>query len=209
MSSTTQIPAAQEFVYVIHAIGTNRIKLGFSTKPKERLAGLQTASPFPLQMLACWPGSRAREDRLHRYMNRFRKVGEWFEAEPFCGLKLWELATKGEVTGSVRVKSQRKKKDGVSRRIELISEITPYSIRLPGGYQKRVVNGAFDIIQDSYIWDDSKQKKVRYRPYVARISAQEVQRLGALCPEDQLAEIQRLIDEFHIRRNVKNEGEAA
>lgn len=107
MSFTTQLPAAQEYVYVIHATGTNRIKLGFSTKPKERLAQLQTGSPFPLQMLACWPGSRARENRLHRYMAQFRQVGEWFEAPPFIGLKLWELVHKGEVTGSVKKKARQ------------------------------------------------------------------------------------------------------
>lgn len=107
MSFTTQLPAAQEYVYVIHATGTNRIKLGFSTKPKERLAQLQTGSPFPLQMLACWPGSRARENRLHRYMAQFRQVGEWFEVPPFIGLKLWELVHKGEVTGSVKKTTYR------------------------------------------------------------------------------------------------------
>ncbi len=105
MSFTTQLPAAQEYVYVIHATGTNRIKLGYTTNPQGRLAALQTASPFPLQMLACWPGSRAREKRLHRYMAQFRQVGEWFEVPPFVGLKLWELVTKGNVTGEVKKSS--------------------------------------------------------------------------------------------------------
>lgn len=107
-----------QFVYVIHAIGTNRIKLGFSRKPKERLAGLQTAAPYPLQMLACWPGSRSHENRLHRYMLQFRKVGEWFEVPPFIGLKLYELITKGEPTAKLKVKHKAAKGDDSLWRME-------------------------------------------------------------------------------------------
>ncbi len=102
MSFITQLPTVQEYVYVIHATGTNRIKLGYTTNPQGRLAALQTASPFPLQMLACWPGSRARENRLHRYMAQFRQTGEWFEVPPFIGQKLWDIVHKGEVTGEIK-----------------------------------------------------------------------------------------------------------
>ena len=49
------------FVYVIRAVGTRRIKIGFTTQPKERLASLQTGSPFPLEMISCRPGDRGDE----------------------------------------------------------------------------------------------------------------------------------------------------
>lgn len=120
MSFNTQLPTVQEYVYVIHAAGTNRIKLGFSTKPQERLAQLQTASPFPLQMLACWPGSIERERRLHRYLAEFRQVGEWFEVPPFCGLKIYEIVTKGQVTGSVKKTMHR----AVSERVQFTNRDT-------------------------------------------------------------------------------------
>lgn len=91
------------YVYVIHAIGTNRIKIGHTTDLKGRLRGLQTAAPYPLQMLANWPGTKARERRVHRYLNQFRKVGEWFEVPPFTvGYQIWQLVTKGDVTGEVK-----------------------------------------------------------------------------------------------------------
>ena len=90
------------YVYVIHATGTNRIKVGYSTSPKDRLAQLQTGSPFPLQLLASWPGGEDRERRVHRYLNQFRQIGEWFEVPPFIGLQIYDLVTKGSVTGSVK-----------------------------------------------------------------------------------------------------------
>ena len=95
------------FVYVIHATGTNRIKIGYSASPKDRLAQLQTGSPFPLQMLVCWPGSVERERRAHRYLSQFRQSGEWFEVPPFVGLQIYELVTKGSVTADVKQVTRR------------------------------------------------------------------------------------------------------
>lgn len=148
MSFTTQLPAAQEYVYVIHATGTNRIKLGYTTNPQSRLAALQTASPFPLQMLACWPGSRAREKRLHRYMAQFRQVGEWFEVPPFIGLKLWELVTKGNVTGEVKKAPAR-----AARKIEFKSKPRVEAVR-----------GSAQTWQIRFRWSDKATGKrpVRY-----------------------------------------------
>jgi hypothetical protein len=45
------------FVYVIHAVGTNRVKIGYSTKPEKRLLHLRTGSPFELRLLGKWPGT--------------------------------------------------------------------------------------------------------------------------------------------------------
>lgn len=105
----------QGFVYIIHAVGTNRIKIGFTADLKRRLKALQTAAPYPLQMLASWPGTEARERRVHRYLSQFRKVGEWFEVPPFTvGYQIWQLVTQGEVTGEFRqfVKSRSVYRDG-------------------------------------------------------------------------------------------------
>lgn len=98
------------FVYVIHAVGTNRIKIGHTKDLKGRQKGLQTAAPYPLQMLANWPGTKARERRVHRCLSQFRKVGEWFEVPPFTiGYQVWQLVTQGEVTGAFRKKPTKKR----------------------------------------------------------------------------------------------------
>lgn len=67
------------FVYIVHAVGTNRIKIGFSANPGDRLASLQTGSPFRLEIISCVPGSRADEMRMHRRLAKYRRTGEWFE----------------------------------------------------------------------------------------------------------------------------------
>lgn len=106
MNPTTNQPG---FVYVIHATGTNRIKIGYSASPKDRLTQLQTGSPVPLQLLASWPGSVERERRVHRYLSQFRQTGEWFEVPPFVGLQIYELVTKGQITNPFHVAATRKK----------------------------------------------------------------------------------------------------
>lgn len=70
---------SQGYVYVIHAIGTNRVKIGHTNKTAVRLRGLQTASPFPLEIALAIPGSVQAEKYTHRKLAQFRKVGEWFE----------------------------------------------------------------------------------------------------------------------------------
>lgn len=104
MNLTTE---KQGFVYIIHAIGTNQIKVCYSTSPHERLKTLQTGSAIPLKMLACWPGTMERERRVHRYLQQFRQIGEWFTAPPFIGLQIYELVTKGTVTGRVAFSEAR------------------------------------------------------------------------------------------------------
>lgn len=94
MSNPTTQP--QEFVYVIHAIGTSFIKIGYSTNPQSRLTALQTASPYALRILGFWPGNRLTERRIHKYLSQFRRSGEWFSVPPFCCLRIWEIVRHGK-----------------------------------------------------------------------------------------------------------------
>lgn len=58
------------------------IKIGLAKDVKTRLAGLQTASPTELELLATMEGDRDRERRLHEMFESSRVQGEWFEPEP-------------------------------------------------------------------------------------------------------------------------------
>lgn len=172
MGFTTQLPAAQEYVYVIHATGTNRIKLGFSIRPQERLAQLQTGSPFPLQILACWPSSQEQEQQLHRHFAEFRCVGEWFEVPPFCGLKIYELAAKGGATGSVQAISsavlegkRRYRKSGLPSVEACKGSVGTWNIRLrwyqrqgnPVRYCCTISNAEYEF-QRTTRWKEYKQE---------------------------------------------------
>lgn len=191
----------QEFVYVIHATGTSLIKLGYSTNPQKRLSELQTASPHKLQILASWPGNRAREKRLHRHMAQFRREGEWFEVPPFCGLKLWEIATQGEVTAEIEAprqpagKGKRKiaarLKRGTSkgnRKTLALKQILPSLIS--GSWEPDVYNYGFRI---KLRW------KIKGRCYCFyfrhRFEHSELERIYELSYKEQLAEISKLIIE--------------
>lgn len=68
------------FLYVVQ--GTHDlVKIGVSKDPNERLAALQTGSPFPLAMpyIVATPGSGFDiEAEAHRLLDSHRVQGEWF-----------------------------------------------------------------------------------------------------------------------------------
>lgn len=67
------------YVYLIHAEGTKRYKIGFSNDVPQRMRELQTSSPVDLSLIMARCGSREMEKRLHARFAEFRKCGEWFE----------------------------------------------------------------------------------------------------------------------------------
>jgi hypothetical protein len=70
------------FVYAVHAVGTDRIKIGYSVDPEQRLNKLQTGSPIELELVAKWKGTDQDERELHRILAEFRAQGEWFRLSP-------------------------------------------------------------------------------------------------------------------------------
>src|SRR5262245_9911338 len=67
------------FVYAIHAVGTTRVKIGFTTDLEKRLTMLQIGSPFPLELIFKMPGDMTAERKLHRHFQSRCVFGEWFE----------------------------------------------------------------------------------------------------------------------------------
>ena len=71
-------------VYILHAEGTNRVKIGRSVATSQRFANLHTASPYPLQLLReiITADAVALERDLHRQYAKYRRHREWFEFPP-------------------------------------------------------------------------------------------------------------------------------
>lgn len=69
------------WIYLIHAQGTSRYKIGRSIDPSKRLERLQQQCPFPLKLIATFytDDCIADEGRLHRLAKVYCKHGEWFE----------------------------------------------------------------------------------------------------------------------------------
>lgn len=75
------------WVYFVQATPGTPIKIGYATNPDDRLASLQTGSPYRLRILLAVPGSRKHERTLHLYFYESRLVGEWFaESGPLLDL---------------------------------------------------------------------------------------------------------------------------
>ncbi len=71
---------SKRFIYVISC--GNRLKIGYSTNPNERLKQLQTSNSEKLVLE--WSRERADacqlEKHLHRTFNKHHIRGEWFDA---------------------------------------------------------------------------------------------------------------------------------
>lgn len=67
------------YVYFIRAVGTNKVKIGYSVSPEWRLATLQTGSPLPLELFGICVGSPATEARFHAAYTEYHCHGEWFD----------------------------------------------------------------------------------------------------------------------------------
>lgn len=68
-------------IYAIHAVGTQFVKFGRAGNPIQRLAGLQTAVPYDLKMIACasWPDEE--EPLIHIHLSESHVRGEWFKRD--------------------------------------------------------------------------------------------------------------------------------
>lgn len=71
-------------VYFVEAIGSDRIKIGFTTKFERRMKALRTGCPFPIVLLHSEPGTLRDERATHRRFATSVAVpgSEWFHATP-------------------------------------------------------------------------------------------------------------------------------
>lgn len=66
------------FVYFIQMDRIGPIKIGFATNVFRRLAHLQTASPYQLNLLAYFAGTREDENMTQNCLRESNIRGEWF-----------------------------------------------------------------------------------------------------------------------------------
>ena len=81
------------YVYVAKTNGA--VKIGISkSEPKKRIASLQTACPWPIELHAAYRCNRMRdvESAAHYELMKHRMCGEWFAVEPQRAAEVVELA---------------------------------------------------------------------------------------------------------------------
>lgn len=64
------------FIYAVRC--SDRIKIGFSTRPEFRFSKIASDAPFPCEYLGCWPGTEADELAAHEHLAASRTYREWF-----------------------------------------------------------------------------------------------------------------------------------
>jgi hypothetical protein len=66
-------------LYVVHAKGGTRFKIGITRDPKCRLGDLQVGSSVPLELVSTTNVASVDEERhAHRVLAQWRGQGEWF-----------------------------------------------------------------------------------------------------------------------------------
>lgn len=77
-------------VYMIEAVGLDRIKIGFTTDLIKRLRTIQTSCPAPVRLIAVIRGDRETERWWHDELRPFRAHGEWFHCGPEVAVQFGE-----------------------------------------------------------------------------------------------------------------------
>ncbi|WP_062297188.1 GIY-YIG nuclease family protein [Nostoc piscinale] len=94
--------STQGYIYLIHAIGTPRYKIGKTRRdPSKRFLELNSSqSPYPLRLLTFYKTSDIdqQENRIHALAARHRVHGEWFEIPDWWLEKLdeWFYKSNGQ-----------------------------------------------------------------------------------------------------------------
>jgi DNA-binding XRE family transcriptional regulator/mRNA-degrading endonuclease YafQ of YafQ-DinJ toxin-antitoxin module len=57
----------------------DKIKIGYSNNPKQRISNISTSNPFDLEVLLIINGGFKKEMELHKQFQDFRSKGEWFD----------------------------------------------------------------------------------------------------------------------------------
>lgn len=70
------------YVYFIQMDRIGPIKIGYSKDVKSRLFELQTANPYPLNLLVFFPANIEIERGIHSCYREMRLEGEWFLPHP-------------------------------------------------------------------------------------------------------------------------------
>jgi hypothetical protein len=82
-ASFAEIDHAKNGKYVYAVVQGDRgpIKFGFTSNMGKRLAALQTANPMRLRVVWVKPGTKSKEKRIHKKLERYALTGEWFRPD--------------------------------------------------------------------------------------------------------------------------------
>ena len=68
-------------IYVIEAVGLDRVKIGKSVNPLFRMLSLQSGCPVPLRIVKEFDWHDSIEKIIHSCFGKYRIGGEWFRTD--------------------------------------------------------------------------------------------------------------------------------
>lgn len=174
--------SAPSIVYIIHAQGTDHVKIGTTTDLPGRLRSIQTGCPYRCTTLMTWPGGRRLEAFLHKKLAKYRRAGEWFALPAFPGKMIFDLVENFKYETN-RLNQKRNRKEP-KRKIR--SFTAPQKAKQPAGSRQKKITVrqvgrySFDVKQ----WKLSRFKAGflirRIRGYKITEDAYGVSYLGVL-----------------------------
>ena len=69
-------------IYFLRAVGHGPIKIGHSRDPEKRRRHYSMWTPYPLEIVATFPGDRGMESRFHLKFALLHSHHEWFHDAP-------------------------------------------------------------------------------------------------------------------------------
>jgi hypothetical protein len=81
LQAQVSAPPVPGFIYLIHATGSGRYKIGLASNVQKRMRQLSKQSAFPLALIASHPSDDMFRDESawHKLFEKQRVHGEWFE----------------------------------------------------------------------------------------------------------------------------------
>lgn len=112
-----------DFVYVLQALPSTPVKVGYTNDVDARIRTLQTGNPYQLRPLTVIPAGQRLEAWLHQHMHTLRLSGEWFD-----GAELQHhLVQIGEMAAAIRAAHNKAQPDAPP--FEDFAAWIPYRIR--------------------------------------------------------------------------------
>lgn len=152
-------------IYFLRAGNGGPIKIGYAADVEKRIAGLQTASHEPLELMGMVEGSPSYEKEIHQRLAAYRLRGEWFRPRDEV-LAAIEMIKRGELPPVLRIEMPDNPITQTKARVRLAIEQghTPGSLARLAGLHRNSLYGC-----DDPGWNPKAETLEKLWPHLAQL----------------------------------------
>lgn len=149
MSGVDSQQAAQSFVYFIRAVsGHGPVKIGSSVNPPSRLAALDVASPYKLEIALMIPGDMRLEWRIHGHFVEDHLQREWFKDTPRLNEFMWRLAEGVPADALIAPNTPIRRVSPIGTKTQASRDCLSYRLRLNRALERAANETAYFTMPD-------------------------------------------------------------